>query len=439
MVGMGLSGVAAAAFLARRGHAVLAVDRADTPDLRSRTAALADLGVETRLGVAELPVDVDQVVSSPGVPPERLEPFRERKIPILGELEIGCREIRAPIVAVTGTNGKSTVVTNIAKGLNDAGKRAVAVGNLGIPITEWVDQGEAADVVVLEVSSYQLETIVEFKPHVGVVLNLAPDHLSHHGSMEAYVAAKARISMNQSIDDVLLLHRDLAEYQALQKTRGRLYWYGRGLPPSRDGLSLAGGVLRWHGGEADWSREIKTETLLPHEIDNLLACVATLHLLGVSSDSAVRLFRDWHRLPHRIEQVGTVAGVTYINDSKATNAHAAIAALRAISGGLVWLVGGEGKGEDLGDLVAAARGASISRVICFGRDREIFREALAGGLKVEVRPTLREAFELATAVARPGETVLLSPACASFDEFASFEDRGDRFRGWVEALREARP
>ncbi|NUN96978.1 MAG: UDP-N-acetylmuramoyl-L-alanine--D-glutamate ligase, partial [Candidatus Omnitrophica bacterium] len=375
---------------------------------------------------------------SPGVPPERLEVYRERKIPVLGELEIGCREIRAPIVAVTGTNGKSTVVTNIAKGLADAGKRAVAIGNLGTPITEWVDREEAADCVVLEVSSYQLETIVEFRPHVGVVLNIAPDHLSHHGTMEAYVTAKSRISMNQSIDDVLLLHRDLSEHQALQKTRGRLYWYGQGLPPSRDGLSLAGGVLRWHGGEADWSREIKTETLLTHEIDNLLACVATLHLLGVSADSAVRLFRDWIRLPHRIERVAEVGGVTYINDSKATNAHAAIAALRAIPGGLVWLVGGEGKGEDLSDLVVAARGASISSVICFGRDREVFRAAFSEDLKVEVRDTLREAFDLAAAVARPGETVLLSPACASFDEFNSFEDRGDQFRGWVAALQEAR-
>ncbi|MCG3199579.1 MAG: UDP-N-acetylmuramoylalanine--D-glutamate ligase [bacterium] len=438
MVGLGLSGAAAAAFLARRGHSVLAVDQADTPALRGRAAELADLGVEVRLGIPELPTEVDQVVTSPGVPPERLEVYRERKIPVLGELEIGCREIRAPIVAVTGTNGKSTVVTNIAKGLADAGKRAVAIGNLGTPITEWVDREEAADCVVLEVSSYQLETIVEFRPHVGVVLNIAPDHLSHHGTMEAYVTAKSRISMNQSIDDVLLLHRDLSEHQALQKTRGRLYWYGQGLPPSRDGLSLAGGVLRWHGGEADWSREIKTETLLTHEIDNLLACVATLHLLGVSADSAVRLFRDWIRLPHRIERVAEVGGVTYINDSKATNAHAAIAALRAIPGGLVWLVGGEGKGEDLSDLVVAARGASISSVICFGRDREVFRAAFSEDLKVEVRDTLREAFDLAAAVARPGETVLLSPACASFDEFNSFEDRGDQFRGWVAALQEAR-
>lgn len=133
-----------------------------------------------------------------------------------------------------------------------------------------------------------------------------------------------------------------------------------------------------------------------------------------------------------------VGGVTYINDSKATNAHAAIAALRAIPGGLVWLVGGEGKGEDLSDLVVAARGASISSVICFGRDREVFRAAFSEDLKVEVRDTLREAFDLAAAVARPGETVLLSPACASFDEFNSFEDRGDQFRGWVAALQEAR-
>jgi UDP-N-acetylmuramoylalanine--D-glutamate ligase len=434
VVGLGTSGFAAAAFLARRGQAVVATDHADTPELRLRAETLRALEVEVLLGVEDLPTAVDQVVSSPGIPPERLEVFREKKIPVLGEIEVGCQEIQAPIVAVTGTNGKSTVVTNLAKGFNEAGRKAVALGNLGTPVTEWVDRREEADVVVLEVSSYQLETIVDFHPKAAVILNLAPDHLGHHGSMEAYVAAKGRITLNQTIDDVLILHKDLAVYPQIQKTRGKLYWYGRDLPAAFDGLSLAGSCLSWRGGGPEWTREAAIGEVFPHDVDNLLACAAVLHLMGIEVDQILRLFQSPARLPHRLEVAGTVGGVRYLDDSKATNAHAAIAALRAVEGPVLWLAGGEGKGEDLSDLVSTAKEKAISLVICFGRDREIFHQALAGEAQVEVRTTLREAFDLATEKARPGETVLLSPACASFDEFKSFEDRGNQFKEWVAGL-----
>jgi UDP-N-acetylmuramoylalanine--D-glutamate ligase len=434
VVGLGLSGTSAAAFLARRGFPVLAVDSADTATLRERAEPLRALGVEVVLGVSDLPIEVDQVVTSPGVPPERLAPFREKKIPILGDLELGCREITAPIVAVTGTNGKSTVVTNIAKGLQDAGKRAVAIGNLGTPITEWVERNEDVDVVVIEVSSYQLETVTEFHPRVAVILNVAPDHLGHHGSMEAYVNAKSRIAMNQTIEDVLLLHRDLAQFPALQKTRGRLFWYGRDLGTSLDGLNLSGNTLTWRGGGPGWSHEVQTEEFFPHDAENMMACVASLVFMGVPSEQAVTLFRNPVRLPHRIEVAGVVNGVRYINDSKATNAHAVIAALKSVEGPIVWLVGGEGKGEDLSELVSTAREKKAIRPVCFGRDRLIFRDALSGHMPVEVVETMRAAFELAGERARPGETVLLSPACASFDEFKSFEDRGEKFQAWVKEL-----
>jgi UDP-N-acetylmuramoylalanine--D-glutamate ligase len=412
------------------------VDSADNPILRERAARLEELGIEVLLGSSDFPADVDQVVTSPGIPPGLLAPYRERKIPVLGELEIGCREVAVPIVAVTGTNGKSTVVTNIAKGLNDSGKKAAAIGNLGTPITEWVNSGEAVDVVVIEVSSYQLETIVEFHPRVAIVLNIAPDHLNHHGTLDAYVNAKARICQNQTIDDVLLLHRDLGIYPQLQKTRGRMYWYGRGLGASLDGLSLHGSQLTWRGGGPEWSQIVQTGDLPPHDVDNLLACVASLFLLGVPPEEAVRIFSNPVRLPHRLELVGAVKGVRYVNDSKATNAHAAVAALRAVSGRVIWLAGGEGKGEDLSELVSVVHDGHVVLAICFGRDREIFQKALASQVAVESRPTLREAFELASQVAGEGDTVLLSPACASFDEFRSFEDRGDQFRGWVRALSE---
>ncbi len=437
VVGLGLSGTSAAVFLSRRGNPVLAVDSADTNLLRERADRLREMGVEVTLGTSDLPLEVDQVVTSPGVPLDRLAPFRERKIPILGELELGCREVKVPIIAVTGTNGKSTVVTNIAKGLRDAGKRAVAIGNLGTPITEWVDRNEEVDVVVIEVSSYQLETVFEFHPRVAVILNIAPDHLGHHGSMESYVIAKSRIATNQTIDDVLLLYRELAQFPSLQKTRGRLFWYGRDLVASLDGLTLSGSTLTWRGGGPGWSREVRTAGFFPHDVENMMACVASLIFMDVPVDQAVTIFNDPVRLPHRIEVVGVVNGVRYINDSKATNAHAAIAALRSVDGPIVWLVGGEGKGENLLELVSVARERKISHTICFGRDRHLFHEALSGHMPVEIAETMRMAFELAVDQAKSGDTVLLSPACASFDEFKSFEDRGEKFRTWVQELQGA--
>ncbi|KXK40368.1 MAG: UDP-N-acetylmuramoylalanine--D-glutamate ligase [Candidatus Hinthialibacteria bacterium OLB16] len=434
VIGLGISGKAVAAFLARRGHEVHVVDSSSDEVLQQRAAELSTLGIQVGLGVKDLPLDVDLVVTSPGIPPLLLAPYREKKIPVVGELEIGCNEIQVPIVAVTGTNGKSTVVTNIAEGLRQAGRKAAAIGNLGTPITEWIDSGRQADVVVIEVSSYQLETIETFHPHIAVILNIAPDHLGHHGSMEAYVAAKARILQNQTIEDVLLLHRSLSDFPILQKTRGRLFWYGRDLKVSLDGLTLTGNQLAWRGGGPEWSRGVNTEGYFPHDVENIMACVAVLATLGVDVDQAVRLFEHPVRLPHRLELVAAVGGVTYINDSKATNAHAAIAALFSTEGPLIWLVGGQGKGEDLAELAAAARERKPRRVVCFGQDRHRFRDALAGHLPVEVKDSLQMAFAWASGAAAPGDTVLLAPASASFDEFNSFEDRGEHFRKWVHEL-----
>ena len=445
VVGLGASGISACRFLSRRGHTVVGVDADDNENLRQRTGELASSGIEILLGTSDFPRDVGRVVVSPGVPLEKLEPFREEKIPVIGELELGCREIQVPIIAVTGTNGKSTVVTNLESGLNSSGKRARALGNLGTPITEWVDRGEEVDVLVLEVSSYQLETIDTFCPSVAVNLNIAIDHLSRHKTMEAYLAAKARISQNQTIDDVLLLHKDLSEYSELQKTRGRLYWYGRDLPPFRDGLSLGGDTLTWRGEGPEWTGKVSLAGLFHHEVDNLLATTAALLLVGIPPEQAIRVFENPIRLPHRLEVVATVRGVEYINDSKATNTHSTLAALRSIAerrrgkdspGKTLWLVGGEAKGEEPATLVEPARDAAVGLAICFGRDRNLFAKGLEPGIPVQVQTSMEDAFRLAADRSNPGDLVVLSPAGASFDEFSCFEERGDRFREWVRSLEE---
>ena len=436
VVGLGASGRAAARFLARRGRRVVAVDESVSEALESISRELGEMGVETRLGTSDWPTDVDRVVVGPGVPIAKLEEHRRLRIPILGELELGCREVDVPIVAVTGTNGKSTVVTNIVKGLVSAGCRAEAAGNLGLPVTEWVDSGREVDRLVLEVSSYQLETVSKFHPHIAVVLNIAPDHLGRHGTLEDYLAAKSRITENQTIDDALLLHRSLEAVPAVQKTRARLYWAGREVPPSAEGLSLNRDGLTWRAAGVEWSRSVSLDSLFAHEIENLVVTAAVLHLAGLDPDDSARAFENPIRLPHRIEPVGIVQDVRYINDSKATNVHAAVAALKSVPGPVVWLVGGRAKGEDLSPLVETAAEIRVALAVCFGEDRRIFEAALKPRIRVKTASTLAEACELAAGAANRGDTVLLSPAAASFDEFVSFEDRGDRFKDWVERLRE---
>ncbi|MCA9435678.1 MAG: UDP-N-acetylmuramoyl-L-alanine--D-glutamate ligase [Candidatus Omnitrophica bacterium] len=436
VIGLGISGFAAAKFLLARGVPVVCVDSNDTETLRSRARTLEEHGAEVQLGVSDPTTrSAEQVVVSPGVPSRILKTFIDRKIPVYGELEIGCREVSSPIIAVTGTNGKSTVVETINAGLNQAGKKSFALGNLGTPVTEWVDSKQDADYLTLEVSSYQLETIEKFHPSVAVVLNIAPDHLSWHGSMESYLKAKSRITQNQTIEDALLLHKDLSVYPILQKTRGRLYWFGRDLDPSRDGLSLAGDLLEWRGAGPHWKSQVKVDHLFPHEVENLLGAVSVLLLLGIEPDQAITLFEHPLRLPHRIEEVGVHRGVRYLNDSKSTNCHSAIAALKAVPTDSIWLVGGQGKGEDLSELAHIARDHEVRLAICFGRDGEIFSAGLDPEIQTRIVPTMREAFDLAAAESRDGDTVLLSPAAASFDEFQSFEDRGEHFRKWVNDLK----
>lgn len=435
VIGLGISGFAAARFLLVRGCPVVCVDANDSESLRERAARLVELGAEVHLSVPDpIVFEAEQVVPSPGVPMRVLQTFMDKRIPVIGELELGCREVDTPIVAVTGTNGKSTVVETIDAGLNRAGRKSFALGNLGTPITEWIDTGQSADFLTLEVSSYQLETIDKFRPSVAIVLNVAPDHLSWHGSMENYIKAKARITQNQTIEDALVLHKDLHPYSVLQKTRARLYWYGRDLDPSREGLSLAGKTLEWRGAGPQWKETVETDNLFPHEVENLLGSITALVLVGVDPAIAVDLFRNPIRLPHRLELAGVRSGVRYVNDSKSTNCHSAIAALKSAPTGAIWLVGGQGKGEDLTELAHTAREQGVRLAICFGRDGEIFASGFEKEVETRTTTTLREAFDLAVSLAREGETVLLSPAAASFDEFLSFEDRGNHFRSWVESL-----
>jgi UDP-N-acetylmuramoylalanine--D-glutamate ligase len=429
VLGLGISGRSAARFAARRGAAVVAADERPA----ERLAGLREIpeGVELRLG-APLPdpAPFDLVVPSPGVPAER---WRGRARRAWGDLELAWRALAAPIVAVTGTNGKSTTTRLVEAMLRAAGVRARAAGNLGIAALELV--GEPLDAVVLEVSSFQLEATEGFRPRVAVVLNVTPDHLDRHGSLAGYAAAKARILAHQEPSDAAVLSFDDPTVRAMAEgARARV------VPFSTRGALERGACL---DAGAAWLREPGRPPLrIPlddlrlegaHNRENALAALATAWAFGADPLRAAGALAGFAGLPHRAEPVATVRGVLYVNDSKGTNPGAACRALAGFARPLVWIAGGRDKGLDFAELAACAAGR-VRAAVLIGEAAEKLAAALAGRVEVHRAAAIDEAVRRAAELARPGDVVLLSPACASQDQFRDFEERGERFREAVTAL-----
>jgi UDP-N-acetylmuramoylalanine--D-glutamate ligase len=431
VIGLGRSGRSAAQFCVDRGARVVAADARPLGDL----ADLGELGGNVEIcagGPLPDPADFDLVVPSPGVPRAH---YAERATCVMGDIELAGLALQVPIVAVTGTNGKSTTVVLIEAMLRACGLRAMAAGNLGRPALDLV--GEALDVAVLEVSSFQLEAVDRFRPRVSLVLNLSPDHLDRHGDFAAYVDAKRAIFRNQQGDDVVVLnHDDPTVRELAAEVRGRVLFFSR-RTPLVEGVSLDGGsVLLRQRGE---SRRLTLDGLRlqgNHNLENVLAALAAVQGLGADPAQAVKALVDFRGLAHRCEPVGTVDGVTFINDSKATNVGAAQRSLEGFSQPLVWIAGGRDKGLDFSPLAEAAAGR-VKTALLLGEAAPQLESALADRVAVEQVASLEEAVERAAQLAAPGELVLLSPACASFDQFADFEERGECFRNAVAKLRSA--
>jgi len=426
VLGAGISGVSAAAFCARLGARVLLADERAEP-------APADLPreIETRLGVPfPDPADFDLVVPSPGVPPAR---YRARARRVWGDIELAGRALQVPIAAVTGTNGKSTTVRLLEAMLRAAGLRARAAGNVGDAALGLV--GEPLDVAVLEVSSFQLETIESFRPRVAVLLNLTPDHLDRHGSLAGYLAAKARIFENQTPEDLAILTADPA-----------LDALAAGLRAQSWRFAARGAVARGacFDGDAVCLRTGGTPLRIPLEglprptgpmRENLLAALLAAVALGAEPAKALGALASFRALPHRCELVAERAGVRWVNDSKATNPGATVPALTLEERPVLWIAGGKDKGLDYTEL-AEARLTGVRVALLIGAAAPRIAAALAGKVAIETLGTLDAAVARAAELARPGDVVLLSPACASFDQFRNFEHRGERFRELVRALDE---
>lgn len=446
VVGMGRSGLAAARVLARRGADVLVSDRADTEDLRRQAAALGP-GVAVVLG-REVIRPGDTVVLSPGIPPSA-HAFREAYRSggeVMGEVELFYRLWPGRIVAVTGTDGKSTVTTLVAHLLNVGGVRAHAAGNLGNALCDLLAGGDPdpSDVVVAEVSCFQLITTSRLRPLVAVVTNLAEDHLDYHGSFEAYVRAKARVVANQAAGDWFVRNRDdpiLAGWLrawhpvALDNGQGVLEVSRNG--PVRDGAWTWDGVL--HAARVGRSVALLPRAEFvpvgPHNTENALLATAACLPFGLNEEALARGLASYRGLPHRIEFVRELGGVRFYNDSKATNPHAAATALRAFDEPVVLIAGGYEKGLPLGPLLACIPGRCAAVILCGDSAKRMARE-MGGLVPVEVvrdlEAAVAQAFERAREVG--AKVVLLSPAASSYDCYHGFEERGEHFRRVVEGL-----
>lgn len=431
VVGLGHTGFSVARHLVTCGEPVAVVDSRPQPPLLARLQDELPQAVWLGAFPERLPEGVEQVIVSPGVAADTplLMSAREAGVPIRGDVELFARLAEAPILAVTGSNGKSTVVSLLAHLLTATDRSVVAGGNLGRPALELLD--ERADLYVLEVSSFQLESTRELNAAVGIVLNLSPDHLDRHGDMSAYAAAKARLVQQSRL---AVLNRDDPRVAEMAPMAERIIWFGAGEPAAGEfGLRERDGETGFARGD-QWLGSASLPGLPGgHNRLNVLAALAAIEGLGHSPEQVLPRLVSFRGLPHRMAVVAEREGVRWINDSKATNLGATLAALDGLSEPVVLIAGGQGKGQDFTPLrEGLAKG--VRALVLMGEASEALARQAPSELPVHRVGDMSEAVTVAAGVARSGDCVLLSPACASFDQFDDFEARGRAFEKAVHAL-----
>ena len=442
VVGLGKSGIASAQFLATRGARVTVSDTRTQTELKTQIPALLDRGIAVETGGHGERTfrDQDLIVVSPGVPSDlpQLARARAQGIPVIGEIELAAHFLKGKVVAITGSNGKTTTTTLCGDLIASSSQRTLVGGNIGTPVILLVDDSTAETVNVIEVSSFQLETIETFHPHIAVVLNITPDHLDRHGSMEKYTAAKARIFENQTASDYSVLNLDDAGSAGLQsRTRARLCWFTRKqqLTGDKTGAFVRDGEISFRSGGRDEQIMPVSEISLKgaHNLENVLAAVAVGRLCGCDAVSIRNAVRKFKAVEHRLQHVGTIAGVEYYNDSKATNVDATIKAIESFPGNIHLILGGKDKDSDY-TLMNHLLRERVKRVYTIGAAEEKIRSHVESAVEVLPCRTLDNAVERAHDLAQQGDVVLLAPACSSFDQFENYEHRGRTFRSLVERL-----
>lgn len=433
VIGAGRAGRSAARLLAARGAQVRVLERdpAATRDPDWPDTVELVTGDDRRAALA----DAALIVPSPGVPHDHplLDAASDRGLPVWSEIELAARFLDCPVLAVTGTNGKSTTTTLLGAMLRAGGQRVFVGGNLGTPLAEAALDPTPWDAAVAEVSSFQLEWVPSFRPRVAVLLNLTPDHQDRYPDPAAYGAAKANVLAHQESGDVAVLNRDDPwVWEQRHQTRATVLSFGR--EPVEFGTYLDGDdAVAWTAGQPQ-RYDLSTSPLTgAHNRENLLAAVTAATAWGTAPDAIRAAIRDTAGLPHRLELVAERAGVRWYDDSKATNVGAVEKSLDSFPGGIVLLLGGYDKGGDFAALRPRIA-ARVARAICFGKAGPAIADQLGADAGALLVPDLAAAVQAAAAAARPGQVVLLAPGCASFDEFRDYVQRGERFRALVEAL-----
>ncbi len=435
VVGLGKSGLAAALFLRDRGARVTVSDTRSAAALRDQIPALLEAGIMVESGGHGLLTfrRQDLIVVSPGVPLETPEVKQAAALglTVIGELELASRFLEGEVVAVTGSNGKTTTTTLLGQIFADAGMRTQVGGNIGLPVIELIAESNPETWNVLEVSSFQLETTVEFRPKIALVLNITPDHLDRHKTFERYAAAKARITACQGPNDYLVLNaEDKATQMVAAKTKAQIYWFSAARQIKQGAFAYGESIffLAQEGGKREPVLPVAAITLKgAHNIENVLAAVCAAKLAGISSESIRATVAKFQAVEHRLELVKTVAGVEYYNDSKATNVDATMKALASFPRGIHLILGGKDKDSDY-TLLAPLLRERVAAVYTIGSAAEKIERELAGVVKMVSAGTLDEAVGQAAESAESGDVVLLAPACSSFDQFDNYEHRGQAFR-----------
>jgi UDP-N-acetylmuramoylalanine--D-glutamate ligase len=485
VVGLGKSGLAAAMFLKARGALVTVSDARSAGALAGEIPALLEAGIMVEAGGHGLLTfrRQDLIVVSPGVPydtPE-LKQVRAFGLPIIGELELAWRFLQGKVVAITGSNGKTTTTALVGKIFADSGRKTLVGGNIGTPVVELVGesiellkgferlagpstaagagasasaqddgfvggggegQGDGEVWSVLEVSSFQLETVEEFRPEIAVVLNITPDHLDRHGTFEVYAATKARITARQTPADFLILNGEdkatqmVAAGAGTTGTKAQIYWFS-GRRPIKRGTFVYGDSVLFLAKEGGKAEPVMPVAEIPlkgaHNVENVLAAVCAARLAGIPAESIRASVREFKAVEHRLEFVAKVGGVEFYNDSKATNVDATKKALEAFAGGVHLILGGKDKDSDYAELSDLLR-ERCKVVYTIGSAAEKIERQLAGVVKMVSTQTLDRAVAEAAATAVAGDVVLLAPACSSFDQFKNYEERGRKFKDLVKQL-----
>ncbi len=437
VIGLARTGVATALFCAARGARVTATDARMEGELGEATAPLRAAGISLELGGhAQELLDTDLIIPSPGVPADAplLQAARARGTAIWSEIELASRFLKGRLIGVTGSNGKTTTTSLIEHILRSAGFSTILAGNIGTPLISCVEQSSDTTITVTELSSFQLELIETFRPNISVFLNLTPDHLDRHHTLESYGAAKARIFENQTEADSAVLNADDPGTTPYAPARPRAYWFSRRQRVAQGAFVKEQEILFRREGTDEPVLKL-ADIPLPgaHNVENVLAAVAAARLAGAAPAAIAKAVRSFAGVEHRLEFIAEIAGVRYYNDSKATNVDATLKALDAFPGRILIILGGKDKGSDYTLLREPLREKAVLAFL-IGAAADKIEKQITGSVAIERAETLERAVETAAHAARSGDIVLLAPACASFDQFQNYEHRGRVFKELVHQL-----